>query len=170
MQAHTALRKQNAAAGFTKQTFGTFPRALTTKHQLSVLSYLFHVLSQSDDGQRKMSGPFKRRPSLKKQPSLGLVKSSSLRRQSSSGLKPIPVQQEVPWDMLDRCLLPVIFCHAAAVIISTVLNVLHISQVSAFTLFIFFTISTIGAVLFYHNLKVICLHLLIFKTNFKVFI
>lgn len=107
-----------------------------------------------------MSGPFKRRPSLKKQPSLGLVKSASLRRQSSSGLKPIPVQQEVPWDMLDRCLLPVIFCHAAAVIISTALNVLHISQVSAFTLFIFFTISTIGAVLFYHNLKV---KLLIFK-------
>lgn len=103
-----------------------------------------------------MSGPFKRRPSLKALPNVGLVKSANLqRRQSSITLKPVTVaQQEVPWDVLDRCLLPVIFCHAAAIVISTVLNTLHISQVSTLTLFIFFTITTIAAVLFYHNLKV----------------
>ncbi|KAH0820921.1 hypothetical protein GEV33_001870 [Tenebrio molitor] len=102
-----------------------------------------------------MSGPFKRRPSLKALPNVGLVKAANIqRRQSAVGLKPISVsQQEVPWDVLDRCLLPVIFCHAGAIILSTVLNALHISQVSTLTLFIFFAITTIAAVLFYHNLK-----------------
>lgn len=75
------------------------------------------------------------------------------RRPSSAAGLPAS-QQEVPWDMLDRCLLPVIFCHAAAVILSTFFNVLHISQVTTLTLFIWFTITTVGAVLFYHNLKV----------------
>lgn len=104
-----------------------------------------------------MSGPFKRRPSLKTLPNVGPIKTSNIqRRQSAVNLKPTNVaQQEVPWDVLDRCLLPVIFCHAAAIILSTVLNTLHISQVSTLTLFIFFTITTIAAVLFYHNLKVI---------------
>jgi hypothetical protein len=111
-----------------------------------------------------MSGPFKRRPSLKALPNVGLVKAANIqRRQSAVGLKPISVsQQEVPWDVLDRCLLPVIFCHAGAIILSTVLNALHISQVSTLTLFIFFAITTIAAVLFYHNLKVIKLHRSVF--------
>ncbi|KAJ8951484.1 hypothetical protein NQ318_000179, partial [Aromia moschata] len=106
-----------------------------------------------------MSGPFKRRPSLKTLPPIslppGASRKGSIRRQSSAGLlsKPAVSQQEVPWDILDRCLLPVIFCHAAAVILSNALNVLHISEVTTFTLFIWFTIVTIGAVLFYHNLK-----------------
>ncbi|CAH1969483.1 unnamed protein product [Acanthoscelides obtectus] len=106
-----------------------------------------------------MSGPFKRRPSLKTLPSVGLpsdagIRRASIRRQSSVGLKTVPAaQQEVPWDMLDRCTLPVLFCHASAIILSTTLNVLRISDVSTFTLFIWFTIVTIGAVLFYHNLK-----------------
>ncbi|VEN60134.1 unnamed protein product, partial [Callosobruchus maculatus] len=107
-----------------------------------------------------MSGPFKRRPSLKTLPSMGMpseagLRRASIRRQSSVGLKTVPAaQQEVPWDMLDRCTLPVLFCHASAVILSNALNVLRISDVSTFTLFIWFTIVTIGAVLFYHNLKV----------------
>jgi hypothetical protein len=62
--------------------------------------------------------------------------------------------EELPWDLFDRCLLPVVFSHAAAVILSTVLNSLYISQVSTFTLFLWFVVSSLGAVLFYHNLKV----------------
>ncbi|GLV31812.1 uncharacterized protein CBL_07572 [Carabus blaptoides fortunei] len=84
-----------------------------------------------------MSGPFKRRPSLRRpsmpgglsgrRPSAGL-----LGHRRPSGAPPPAQGQEVPWDMVDRCLLPV----------------------SALTLFIWFTITTVGAVLFYHNLKV----------------
>lgn len=62
--------------------------------------------------------------------------------------------KEVPWDIIDRCLTPLLFCHALAILLSTILNVLRISQVSAFTLFLWFALSTIGAVWFYHNLKV----------------
>lgn len=63
-------------------------------------------------------------------------------------------QQELPWDLFDRCLLPVIFSHAIAVIISTILNVLYISQISSFALFLLFLILSIAGVVFYHNLKV----------------
>ncbi|KAK6620830.1 hypothetical protein RUM43_011126 [Polyplax serrata] len=63
-------------------------------------------------------------------------------------------QQELPWDLLDRCFLPILFSHASAIIISTVLNTLYISQVSAFSLFLLFVICSLAAVLFYHNLKV----------------
>ncbi|XP_060523898.1 D-beta-hydroxybutyrate dehydrogenase, mitochondrial [Cylas formicarius] len=106
-----------------------------------------------------MSGPFKRRPSLKALPPVGNIRRSSIRRQSSVGLPGKPATatsgpQEVPWDVLDRCFLPVIFCHAAAFTISVMLNVLHVTEVSTLTLFIWFSIATIGAVLFYHNLKV----------------
>ncbi|RZF32645.1 hypothetical protein LSTR_LSTR004073 [Laodelphax striatellus] len=62
--------------------------------------------------------------------------------------------EEIPWDLFDRCFIPVVFSHAAAVILSTVLNVLYISQVSSFTLFILFLIVSIGSTIFYHNLKV----------------
>ncbi|KAL0275592.1 UNVERIFIED_CONTAM: hypothetical protein PYX00_003401 [Menopon gallinae] len=63
-------------------------------------------------------------------------------------------QEELPWDLFDRCLLPVIFSHAAAVILSTILNVLYISQVSSFTLFLLFLIFSVAGVVFYHTLKV----------------
>lgn len=103
-----------------------------------------------------MSGPFKRRPSLKTLPAGPTIKSASLRRRSSLGTSqlPSPSQQEVPWDVIDRCLLPIIYCQAAAFIFSTVLNTLNISQVSALTLFILLSIITIALILFYHNLKV----------------
>lgn len=103
-----------------------------------------------------MSGPFKRRPSLKTIPNVGIIHpSAALRRKSSVTLAPVPAsQQEVPWDVLDRCFMPIVFCHAAAIVLSTLLNVLNISQVSTLTLFIWFSITTIAAVLFYHNLKV----------------
>ncbi|KAG8040618.1 hypothetical protein G9C98_002614 [Cotesia typhae] len=58
------------------------------------------------------------------------------------------------WELLERCLLPIAFSHAVAVIISTVLNTLGISQTSSFVLFLLFLSLSIGFTLFYHNLKV----------------
>lgn len=77
-------------------------------------------------------------------------------KSEGSKTKPQPPkkQEELPWDILDRLLLPVVFSHAAAVILSTVLNTLYISQVSMFTLFFFFILISVGSTLFYHNLKV----------------
>uniref|UniRef100_A0A1B6CSP8 Uncharacterized protein n=1 Tax=Clastoptera arizonana TaxID=38151 RepID=A0A1B6CSP8_9HEMI len=62
--------------------------------------------------------------------------------------------EELPWDLVDRCFLPVVFSHAAAVILSTVLNILYISQVSSYSLFFVFLIVSVGSTIFYHNLKV----------------
>uniref|UniRef100_A0A182NSZ7 Uncharacterized protein n=1 Tax=Anopheles dirus TaxID=7168 RepID=A0A182NSZ7_9DIPT len=59
----------------------------------------------------------------------------------------------VPWDLIERLLVPVICCHAAAILISGALNLLRISQVSAFVLFILFTILTVSVVLIYHSLQ-----------------
>lgn len=73
--------------------------------------------------------------------------------------------EELPWDLFDRCLLPVVFSHAAAVILSTILNTLYISQVSTFTLFLWFVISSLGAVFFYHNLKVTAAGKAVFITD-----
>ncbi|KAL1505192.1 hypothetical protein ABEB36_004813 [Hypothenemus hampei] len=105
-----------------------------------------------------MSGPFKRRSSLKALPAIGNIRKTSIRRQSSVGLSSISkstsAAQEVPWDVLDRCILPVICCHGAAFTLSNVVNVLQISQVTTFTLFTFFTIIVLGLVFFYHNLKI----------------
>lgn len=72
-----------------------------------------------------------------------------------SAKNPAPKKsEEIPWDLFDRIFLPVVFSHAAAVIISIILNVLYISQVSSFTLLIFFLIISVGSTVFYHNLKV----------------
>nr|CAD7427977.1 unnamed protein product [Timema monikensis] len=65
-----------------------------------------------------------------------------------------PRQEEVPWDLFDRCLLPVLFCHAAAVILATLLNLLYISSVSIFTVFLWLLVIVLAGVFFYHNLKV----------------
>lgn len=109
-----------------------------------------------------MSGPFKRRPSLKSLPAISIpadaIRKASIRRASAVAFKPpattSSINQEVPWDILDRCLMPVLFCHAAAVLVSNALTVLQMWEVTTFTLFIWFTIATIGLVMFYHNLKV----------------
>lgn len=58
------------------------------------------------------------------------------------------------WELADRCLLPVAFSHALAVILATCLNVLGISQISSFVLFLVFLSVSVGVTLFYHNLKV----------------
>lgn len=58
------------------------------------------------------------------------------------------------WELAERCLLPIAFSHAIAVILATVLNTLGISQTSSFVLFLLFLVISIGSTLFYHNLKV----------------
>ncbi|XP_039957599.1 D-beta-hydroxybutyrate dehydrogenase, mitochondrial [Bactrocera neohumeralis] len=77
---------------------------------------------------------------------------ASLRRGSISVLP--QKSAEIPWDILERLLLPFLFCHAAALIISTLLHALDISHVSTFAVFVWFALSTVGAVLFYHFVKV----------------
>ncbi|KAJ1532041.1 hypothetical protein ONE63_000675 [Megalurothrips usitatus] len=62
--------------------------------------------------------------------------------------------EELPWDVVDRCLLPVLSAHALAVILAFVLNTLRISQVSSWTLFFWFTAITLATLWFYHNLQV----------------
>nr|XP_018900099.1 PREDICTED: D-beta-hydroxybutyrate dehydrogenase, mitochondrial [Bemisia tabaci] len=79
-----------------------------------------------------------------------MKRKESLRNSNPANKK----QDEVPWDLFDRCILPVIFSHGAAIILSFVLNVLRISQVSSFTLFILFLILSLGTTIFYHNLTV----------------
>ncbi|XP_050309202.1 D-beta-hydroxybutyrate dehydrogenase, mitochondrial [Anthonomus grandis grandis] len=105
-----------------------------------------------------MSGPFKRRSSLKALPAIGPIRKSSIRRESSVGLPgksgTTAGGQEVPWDVLDRCIFPVICCHAAAFTLSHILNVFNVSQVSTFSLFVLFAIVVLGLVFFYHNLKI----------------
>lgn len=105
-----------------------------------------------------MSGPFKRRPSLKTLPVGGLQRPSismSHRRKSSVGIPPPTVQnREIPWDVLDRCLLPIVFCHAAASVVSGAVNSFGFSDIDTFTLFIVFSILTVCTILFYHNLMV----------------
>ena len=58
------------------------------------------------------------------------------------------------WELAERCLLPIAFSHAIAVILATILNTLGISQTSSFVLFLLFFVISIGSTLFYHNLKV----------------
>lgn len=91
-----------------------------------------------------------RRASLRR----GSLRRGSLRRGS---VLPQNQRADLPWDILDRLLLPILCCHGAAIIISGLLNVLRISQVSTFALFAWFALSTGGAILFYHHLKVNCI-------------
>ncbi|XP_015126738.1 D-beta-hydroxybutyrate dehydrogenase, mitochondrial [Diachasma alloeum] len=58
------------------------------------------------------------------------------------------------WELLERCILPIAFSHAVAVILATIFNTLGISQTSSFLLFLLFLSLSIGLTLFYHNLKV----------------
>lgn len=71
--------------------------------------------------------------------------------------------KEVPWDLFDRLIVPLVCCHAAAVLLAFVLNVLRISQVSSFALFIWFALLMVGSILFYHHLKVSALSVSSFK-------
>lgn len=81
----------------------------------------------------------------------GSLRRGSLRRGS---LIPTTTSQDIPWDILDRLLIPILCCHAAAIILSGILNLLRISDVSTLALFAWFALSTGGSILFYHHLKV----------------
>uniref|UniRef100_A0A1A9UVL2 Uncharacterized protein n=1 Tax=Glossina austeni TaxID=7395 RepID=A0A1A9UVL2_GLOAU len=76
---------------------------------------------------------------------------ASLRRGSISILP--QKSAEIPWDILERLFMPFLFCHAAAIIISTLLHVFNLSTISTFAVFVWFALSTVGAVLFYHFVK-----------------
>ncbi|XP_043499310.1 D-beta-hydroxybutyrate dehydrogenase, mitochondrial [Polistes fuscatus] len=58
------------------------------------------------------------------------------------------------WELAERCLLPIAFSHAVAVILATVLNIFGISQTSSFALFLLLLVISVSSTLFYHNLKV----------------
>ncbi|XP_068146423.1 D-beta-hydroxybutyrate dehydrogenase, mitochondrial [Drosophila tropicalis] len=77
---------------------------------------------------------------------------ASLRRGSISALP--QKSAEIPWDIFERLFLPFLFCQAAAIVSSHLLHALNISNISAFALFVWFSLSTVGAVLFYHFVKV----------------
>lgn len=100
----------------------------------------------------------------------GSMRRSSLRRTS---LVPASTSLDLPWDLLDRLLIPIICCHAAAIILSGALNLFHISDVSCLTLFAWFALSTGGSILFYHHLKVSSIRIfalwLLFTYNIMVF-
>ncbi|KAI9575209.1 hypothetical protein GQX74_015617 [Glossina fuscipes] len=76
---------------------------------------------------------------------------ASLRRGSISILP--QKSAEIPWDILERLFMPFLFCHAAAIIISTLLHAFNLSTISTFAVFVWFALSTVGAVLFYHFVK-----------------
>jgi len=61
---------------------------------------------------------------------------------------------ELQWDFIDRCFLPVIFSHALAVAVAFILQTLRISQVSSFQLFLLFVLLSVGFTICYHNLQV----------------
>ena len=65
---------------------------------------------------------------------------------------------ELQWDFIDRCFLPIIFSHALAVAIAFILQTLRISQVSTFSLFLLFVLLSVGFTICYHNLQVRSLH------------
>ncbi|KAH8372576.1 hypothetical protein KR009_000135, partial [Drosophila setifemur] len=77
---------------------------------------------------------------------------ASLRRGSISALP--QKSAEIPWDIFERLLLPFLFCQAAAIVSSHLLHALNISSISTFAVFVWFALATVGAVLFYHFVKV----------------
>ncbi|XP_039483514.1 D-beta-hydroxybutyrate dehydrogenase, mitochondrial [Drosophila teissieri] len=77
---------------------------------------------------------------------------ASLRRGSISALP--QKSHEIPWDIFERLFMPFLFCQAAAIITSHLLHALDISSISTFAVFVWFALATVGAVLFYHFVKV----------------
>jgi ABC-type transport system involved in cytochrome bd biosynthesis fused ATPase/permease subunit len=65
------------------------------------------------------------------------------------------ISKEVPWDIFDRLFLPILYCHALAILTSCLLQFFEIQfAFSTFGIFFVFALSTVMLVLFYHNLKV----------------
>jgi 3-hydroxybutyrate dehydrogenase len=65
------------------------------------------------------------------------------------------ISKEVPWDIFDRLFLPVLYCHAVAIIFSALLQIFEIQfAFSTFGIFVLLSIAVVTLTLFYHNLKV----------------
>lgn len=77
-----------------------------------------------------------------------------MKRRESLKAQAAKKTDELQWDFLDRCVLPILFSHAAATIVSFVLQTLRISQISSFSLFLLFAVITIGFTICFHNLQV----------------
>ncbi|XP_016927861.1 D-beta-hydroxybutyrate dehydrogenase, mitochondrial isoform X1 [Drosophila suzukii] len=77
---------------------------------------------------------------------------ASLRRGSISALP--QKSHEIPWDIFERLFMPFLFCQAAAIVTSHLLHALDMSSISTFAVFVWFALATVGAVLFYHFVKV----------------
>lgn len=74
-----------------------------------------------------------------------------------------PISKEVPWDIFDRLFLPLLYCHAIAIIFSAILSFFEIQfAFSTFGVFILLSIATVSLTLFYHNLKVSLLIFILF--------
>lgn len=84
------------------------------------------------------------------------------------------ISKEVPWDIFDRLFLPVLYCHAIAIIFSALLQVFEIQfAFSTFGIFILLSIGIGTLTLFYHSLKVsfsiYFLHSQIFSKTYAVY-
>ncbi|XP_017033152.1 D-beta-hydroxybutyrate dehydrogenase, mitochondrial [Drosophila kikkawai] len=77
---------------------------------------------------------------------------ASLRRGSISALP--QKSAEIPWDIFERLFLPFLLCLGAAIVSSHLLHALSMSSISTFAIFVWFALATVGAVLFYHFVKV----------------
>jgi 3-hydroxybutyrate dehydrogenase len=64
------------------------------------------------------------------------------------------ISKEVPWDIFDRLFIPLLYCHACAIIFSVMLQIFNCEYFSTFTIFFMCSIGTVVMTLFYHNLKV----------------
>jgi hypothetical protein len=74
------------------------------------------------------------------------------------------ISKEVPWDIFDRLFLPLVYCHALAIIFSGVIQLFEIRfAFSTFGIFTIFSLATVAITLFYHNLKVSCVNYLSFS-------
>ncbi|CAH1402903.1 unnamed protein product [Nezara viridula] len=65
-------------------------------------------------------------------------------------------EEEIPWDLVDRCLLPLVFSHAFSVILSTILGFLGLARLTLVSVFLPSIALTLALTLFYHTLKVSC--------------
>lgn len=79
------------------------------------------------------------------------VRHESLRR----GSVVQSISKEVPWDIFDRLFLPLVYCHAIAIIFSAIIQFFEIRfAFSTFGIFTIFSLATVAFTLFFHNLKV----------------
>ncbi|XP_046399049.1 D-beta-hydroxybutyrate dehydrogenase, mitochondrial-like [Ischnura elegans] len=67
---------------------------------------------------------------------------------------PAPPPPGFPWELAERCVIPVIFAHAAAAILSVPAAILGFHSASMLRLFLWIAPAVLAALFFFHNLKV----------------